>query len=121
MSSVAEASELVRRIASPAQVGDTIKRQIDRAARRIPFWSYSRTKDAWYADARMRIDADEIQRLRDLALGSAEARAARDEYRELQDRIARLEAALRISDPEFHGAQADALRIVSGAENRTLD
>jgi len=110
MSSVAEASDLVRQLAAPAQIGDTIKRQISHAARRIPFWSYSRTRDAWYGSPRMRIHADEILKLRELARDTAAARDARNEFRLLQDRLARLETALGLSDEEFHRPTLVVLR-----------
>lgn len=120
VSSIVEASFLVRRIALPAQIGDTIKRQIDRASRRIPFWSASRVKDVWYADPRIRIGADELADLRDIARDEAAAREARNEFRQLQDRIARIEAALGVSDPEFHSDAIDALRQSSGGEDRSV-
>ena len=48
------------------------------------------------------------------------AREARNEYRELTARIARLEAALRVQDAEFSGPQADALRQATGGPHSPL-
>jgi hypothetical protein len=110
MSSVVEASRLVRSLAEPYQIGDTIKAQIDRAARKVPFWNYSRVRSAWYADNRMRIDADELTQLRLLVDNSGRARHDRDEYAELRSRLSRLEAAFAISDPKHHRSDIDAYR-----------
>jgi len=110
MSSVVEASRLVRQIAEPYQIGDTVKRQIDRAARRIPFWSYSRVRDAWYGNPRMRIGADELSELRLLLEKSDRARQDRDELDDLRDRLSRVETALMVSDPQFHSSDIDAYR-----------
>lgn len=93
-SSTDEARALVRKIAAPAQIGDTIARQVQRASRRIPFMSYHRIKRAWYGDQRLRIDADEIEKLRKLAGARDVGETARDEFADLQRRIQRLEEAL---------------------------
>lgn len=90
MSSVAEASTLIRRAAEPRPVGDSVKAAIRRAARRIGL-SFTRAKDIWYGDAR-RIDAHEMDALRNLAA-----------------RYARIAETLRHQDEDFYGTQADAL------------
>jgi hypothetical protein len=110
MNSVVEASRLVRSLAEPFQIGDTIKAQIDRAARKVPFWNYSRIRSAWYADNRMRIDADELAQLRLLVDTSERARQDRDELAELRHRLSRIETALMVSDPQFHRSDIDAYR-----------
>jgi hypothetical protein len=61
-SEIEEARNLVRSCAEPRPVGDSVKVAIDRAADRLGF-TYSRTKDIWYGDAR-RIDAREMDILR---------------------------------------------------------
>ena len=111
---------LVRQIAGPAQIGDTIKRQIDRASRRIPFWSYRRVKGAWYAEC-ARIDADEIEQLRKLAADRSVVREAKQERANLLDRIARLEAALGLSDEDFNRPQIDALRGLARPSDSPVD
>jgi AraC-like DNA-binding protein len=45
----------------------------------------------------------------------------RDAYAELNARIGRLEALLRISDQDFHGPEIDALREIAGRKNSTVD
>lgn len=64
-----EASSLVRRIAEPRRVGDSIKIAIGRAADKLG-WGYSRTRDVWYGRAR-RIDATEMDALRKEAANQA--------------------------------------------------
>jgi hypothetical protein len=70
-SSASEAQSLVRRCAEPRPPGDLVKSAIIRAARRLQF-PFNRTKDLWYGEAK-RIDADEIDRLRQ---GAEEAEVA---------------------------------------------
>lgn len=105
MSSVAEASLLVRKVAEPRPVGDKVKSAIRRAAQRLG-WPFSRTKDIWYEDAR-RIDAHEMDALRGLA-----------------ERYANIAATLRYQDEDFHRTQADALEYFAnrlGGVDRTGD
>lgn len=90
MSSVSEASLLIRRVAEPRPIGDSVKAAIRRAAQRLGF-SFSRTKDIWYQDAR-RIDAHEMDALRGLA-----------------ERYANIATTLRHQDEDFYRTQADAL------------
>jgi hypothetical protein len=60
-----QASELVRLVAEPRPVGDSVKAAISRAARRLG-WSPTRTKSIWYEEAH-RIDASEVDQLRSRA------------------------------------------------------
>jgi hypothetical protein len=85
-----EASVLVRRVAEPRTVGDSVKSAISRAARRLG-WRFSRTKDIWYASAR-RIDAAELDALR----------LANAEVEEAARRILALRDALIAKDAAFH-------------------
>ena len=99
MSSVAEASTLLRRIAEPRPVGDSVKAAIARTAQRCGL-SYVRCKEIWYANAR-RIDSREMDRLRDEA-GRREVAAAVESMLALRARLAR-------TDPDFHRPAIDAL------------
>lgn len=68
MKTVEEAATLLRQIAEPRPVGDTVKTAITRAARRVsPFLdqalSYSRAEDIWRREAR-RIRVDEMDAIR---------------------------------------------------------
>lgn len=60
--SIEEARSLVKRCAGTSPAGEVIKGAVRRAAHRLQF-SFGRTKDIWYGDAR-RIDAKEMDRLR---------------------------------------------------------
>jgi hypothetical protein len=105
MSSVAEATLLIRKAAEPRLIGDSVKAAIGRVARKLGF-SFSRAKDIWYGDAR-RIDAHEMDALRNLAA-----------------RYAVIAETLRHQDEDFHRAQADALEYFAhrlGGVDRTGD
>lgn len=100
ISSVSEASALVRRIAEPRDgIGESVKTAIVRAARRLGF-SVSRTKDIWYQDAR-RIDSREMDWLRELAT-KREADALRARLLALRDDLA-------ANNADLHRLTIDAL------------
>lgn len=90
MSSVAEASTLIRKAAEPRPVGDSVKSAIRRAAHRLGL-TFTRAKNIWYGEAR-RIDAHEMDALRGLA-----------------ERYANIATTLRHQDEDFYSTQADAL------------
>jgi hypothetical protein len=106
LTALIEVQALVRDIAG-VEPGDTIKCQIARAARRISFMSASRVKDCWYADGRIRVGADELHRLREIADAQDKAREARDELSKLEKRVELLEAALRLSDTDAYRSLVD--------------
>lgn len=93
-----EASILVKRVAEPRGVGDSVKAAISRAAHRLG-WKHSRTRDIWYARAR-RIDAHEMDALR----RQAAKEAARYES------VAR---AMEQTDPDFY--RSDIIALVRAA------
>lgn len=99
MSSVAEASALLRRVAGPRGAGDSVKALIRRTARRLQ-WGPSRVKDVWYQDAR-RIEAYEMDRLR--------AEAARADIENAVRSVVGLRERLAATDPDFHKPTIDAL------------
>jgi hypothetical protein len=98
MISTAEASSLVRRLASPAPVGDTTKAAISRAHRTLKTWTWNRVRDVWHADPRIRVSADELDQLRNLVLDRKNPRgtgAAWDDTLGFMERIAAIEDELR--------------------------
>jgi len=97
LSSVIEASVLVRQVGGP--INGSVKAAIARAARRLGF-PHSRTRDLWYANAR-RIDAHEIDRIRECA----DRRKAMEAVALVVDLRERLAAV----DAEFHGPAIRAL------------
>jgi hypothetical protein len=110
VSALLQAQECVRAIAG-SEPGDTVMRQLERAARRIPFWRWSRVKDAWYAEKRMRVDADELARLRELAAkygGKNHVEAI--DAQSLEDRLRRIEAALCLPPQDAYRALVDESR-----------
>jgi hypothetical protein len=123
MSACAEAASLLRSIAEPRPVGDTVKAAINRASRRVSAFLREpmrpgRAEDIWRGEARA-IRAEEIDAIR----RAAEARLhreARHEFTQLDARISRLEALL-VQDAEFHGPEADALGSMARDPHRAVD
>lgn len=110
--STMEAAQLIRKVAEPRLVDDSVKAAIGRAARRLN-WSFNRAKDVWYADHRIAISASEIDALR---ARTQEAKADAD----ITARIERLEAYMLATDEEFHSADIDRLRALA-RRNRDQD
>jgi hypothetical protein len=94
--------------------GGSVKARINRAARALG-WSISRTKDAWYAEPRMSIRADEMRQVEEktgLCYG-------REEIRTNDELIARAETLLAGHEADFYRAFLTALRAVAGPSDRT--
>ncbi len=105
-------SALRERVAPPA-IG-SVKRRIGHAARQLG-WSYSRTRDAWYADPRIAFRHEEItrvERVSGLTYG-------REELKEIDAYIAKAEALLHGSDEDFHRPFIAAVRAFFGALDRS--
>lgn len=126
MSAVAEASALLWEIAEPRPVGDTIKKAVNRVAQRVTKYlppkqvmTPGRAEDIWRKEARL-IRAEEMDAIRKAA-DARIVREAKVERSKLEDRVARLEAALFIQDADFHQPSLDALRGMAGREDRALD
>jgi hypothetical protein len=108
---LSEAQSLIRLLAEPRPVGDSVKSAIRRAGRRLRGWSLSRVRAVWYADERAAVRAHELDALRRLTAQARSDRAAAKDLRELHDRVSRLERLLlATADPEGHGADIAALR-----------
>jgi hypothetical protein len=123
MSAVMEARHLVRSLAAPAWVDDSIKAQISRAARRIPFWSYRRVKSVWYGETSS-IDADDFEALKRLAKMDQEANDASSDYARLEARLFRLEETILLSATHMDRApicEGRPLDARSGGEDRAMD
>ena len=103
MSMVCEASGLVRQIAAPA----TGKAALLRAYRKIGTWTYNRVKDVYYADSRVRISGDEIDKLRRTA--RREMASNDTSITELRDQLAIVVRHLQRIDPTFHHPLGEAL------------
>ena len=106
MSDTAYHRDLMRETFSPARHG-SVKAAIYAAHRFIsPIvtkeFTHRRARSIWEGTAR-RIDAEEAAALR-----KAQIEETRREYRELQNRVASLAAALAVADAEFHGPKVAA-------------
>lgn len=113
MSSVEFVQYAMRDRVAPPRVGAT-KARIRHASRALG-WSYSRTKDAWYADPRISINADELREIEN-ATG---LRYAQEELRTNEDLIAQASALLVGHETDFYSAFFAALRALARPANRT--
>lgn len=99
MTTIAQASRMMRDLAEPRPVGDTVKAAITRAARAVSSalqepMRYGRAEDIWRQEAR-RIDAGEMDAIR--AAHERRHRSLREELRDaaaLADRLERLAAEI---------------------------
>lgn len=110
MSSVVEASGLMRSLAEPCPAGDRVKAALGRSIRRMKrwceangfeVWTDNRVRDVWLADRRISISSEEMDQLRAAARVKKEADLG-DRYQQIIARIERLEEALR-QEREEHG------------------
>jgi len=113
MSSVEFAQYALRERVAPPGAGVNVSDRIRVAARRLG-WTHSRTKDAWYADPRISINADE---LRDIE-NAAGLRYGRQEHAELNEIISRADALLDGPDSDFYRPFVDAVRAMARAFHR---
>lgn len=124
MNAVAEASCLLKQIAEPRPVGDSVKQAIDRAARRVsrylsPAMRSSRAEDIWRQEARA-IRAEEMDAIRKAAQADRLREEGRNELAAIDARLARLEAIL-VQDEEFHRDQVAPHRAALRGPHRPLD
>lgn len=106
MSAVAEAASLLRQVAEPRPVGDTVKAAINRAARRVAIRP-SRVEDIWREEAKA-IRAEEMDAIRRAAAG----RKAEEDARDTEAALAGLRALYRAyaeADSEFFQPQMVAI------------
>lgn len=112
MSSTAEASHLVRTIGGNA---DSKKERRLRAWRKLSAnFSWNRIVDLDRGALHARVSADELNLLRRAAAQQkqeANEIEERNDFREIRERIGRLEALLLSTDAEFHRETLAALRL----------
>ena len=109
MSSVEFVQNALHDHVAPPSIG-SVKSRIRYAAWRLS-WSFCRAKDAWYADPRINISADElraVEQLTGLHYGQKELRTN-------EHFIATATALLDSVDPDFHGPFIAALVALAGA------
>lgn len=109
MSDIALAQQRIRQVAAPAEIGEGIKAQINRAHRLLTkqrqTWTYRRVRAFWYGEA-ARVDYQEI---RDMEAVIALREARRDHARYIAQ-TERLAAQLAATDPAFHSQEIERLR-----------
>lgn len=112
MSSVEFVQYALQHHVAPPRQGP-VKARLRSASRKLG-WAYSRVRDAWYADPRIRISADELRTVEQLT----GLRYGRQELKEIDAYIARSTALLEGQDEDFNSAFADALRAFYRALHR---
>jgi len=95
MSTVEFCQRALREEIAPPSIGSVLAR-IRYASRRLG-WSYSRTKDAWYADSRISIKPEELFRIEAVS----GLTYARQELRKNEEAIERATALLGGEDPHI--------------------
>ncbi|MBZ9939169.1 hypothetical protein LB518_22925 [Mesorhizobium sp. BR1-1-16] len=118
MSPCVEAASLLRSIAEPRPVGDTVKSAINRAARRVSAFLQEpmrpgRAEDIWRGEARI-IRAEEIDAIR-RAADARDQRETTNEFALLKARLDRLEARF-LQGEEQDRAVADEVRVAARAD-----
>lgn len=113
MSSVEFTQYALRNHIAPASLG-SVKARLRHAARRLG-WSHNRVRDAWYADHRISISADEIRKIEE----KTGLRYGREELRTIEELIGRADAILAHTDEDFHRPFLAALRAVARLADRT--
>lgn len=113
VSELAFASNAMRERIAPRSVG-TVKERINRAAAALR-WTASRTRDVWYADPRVSIKPRELRKIEE----AAGVTYGRQEVAEIDAIIARADALLMGSDPDFHRPFMAALRALVGVPGRS--
>ena len=122
MNAATEAPKLIECLVGLRSIGESQKAAFNRAARHVSkfmatgFMSPGRLENIYRGEAR-RIDADEMDAIREAAKHPRSIEA-RNDIRELRDRLSRLEAALCVADEAFHGAHAHALGTPAGGSRR---
>lgn len=105
--------QALQKTIAPRSIGG-VQSRIRKAAQDLG-WTYTRTKDAWYRDPRISIKPEELFRVE--AVSGLEY--ARREVRTNDEIIARAEALLHGSDPDFNGSFVTALRAFAGVFYRS--
>lgn len=113
MSAVEFTQYALRNHVAPPSIG-SVKARWLHAARSLK-WRVSRVKDAWYADPRISISADEIRTIEE----KTGLRYGREELRSIDELINRADALLMGADEDFHRPFLAALRAVARLADRT--
>lgn len=113
MSTATFAQRTLRDVIAPPGAGVNIQDRVRVAARKLG-WSFTRTKDVWYADPRVSIDGDELVKIEEVS-GISYGRA---EVRSINQLIAQADALLEGADEDFHRPFVAAIRAFFSALDR---
>lgn len=105
MSTVEFSSKLLKSNVAPLGSAVNVSDRIRLAARRLG-WSYTRTKDIWYADDRASIDGDELVTIENYT----GVYYGREEVRSVEQLISSATALLERQDSDYHGPTIAAMR-----------
>lgn len=96
---MSEQSKWLRELSEPWSDGEKVKSAIERAAKlaELPYW---RAFDIWYGKEKQ-IQPFEIEQIAK-AIQAKNERDARNEFRDLKARIAKMEARFMAGDQEFY-------------------
>lgn len=109
MSSIAWAQHALHNHISPPHGGyRSVKDRLRHATRVLTRknWTPNRVRDCWYADPRVRLDADEIKDLEAIT----GLRYGQQELRDIDELIARADALLDGQEADFYRPFVDAFR-----------
>lgn len=113
MSAVEFTQYALRNHIAPPGTG-SVKARLRLAARRLG-WTHNRTRDAWYADHRISISADELRQIEE----QTGLRYGREEIRSIEDLIIRADAFLDGPEADFYRPFFAALRAMARLADRS--
>ena len=113
MSSVEFTQYALRNHIAPPSIG-SVKARLRLASRRLS-WTYNRVRDAWYADPRISISADEIRKIEE----QTGLRYGREELRTITEIINRADALLDGPEADFFRPFVDAVRAMARLADRS--
>ncbi len=104
MSAVEFTQYALRNHIAPPNMG-SVKARVRLAARRLG-WTHNRVRDAWYADGRISISADELRTIEE----QTGLRYGREELRTIDELINRADALMDGPDADFYRPFLAAMR-----------
>lgn len=113
MSELAFASSALRKRIAPPGRAPSVGERIRAAALDLR-WTFSRTKDVWYADPRVSLKPRELRDVEE----TAGVRYGREELRTIDQLIANADALLDGQEADFYRPFVTAFRTMAGAFDR---
>lgn len=113
MSAVEFTQYALRNHVAPPDMG-SVKARLRLASRRLG-WTHNRTRDAWYADPRISISADELRQIEE----QTGLRYGREELRTIDELINRADALLEGPEADFYRPFLAAMRAAARLVDRS--